>query len=659
MMDAFLSAARVFLDPSRLLMMGIGMVVGIVVGILPGLGAIFATAILVPFAYKMDMVSAMAMIMGALGVVNTADATTSILIGVPGSGASVPTTIEGYPMARRGEAARALSAAYVASLVGGVLGAVILTLLLPVARPVALAFGTPELFMACALGVSMSASLVGKDVLKGIIAGLLGLLIGTIGPTPAAAVWRYTFNQVYLMEGISIVILAIGLFGLPEVVSILAEGGAVAKERVGLGRGWLQGARDVLSNFWLVIRGALIGVWVGILPGLGGVAGSLLAYAQAAATSKDKEQFGKGEIRGIISPEAANNSVMAGQVLPTLFFSVPGSVSMAILMSVLLSYGFLPGPRFAAEHLDLVYVIIWTLILSSIVGAAICFAAAPALAKLTYVPFANVVPALLLAMIVGAYQTTRQMADLTALLVLGLLGWTMKRAGWPRGPLLIGFVLAAPLERYFWLTVKLFPNLAWVPRPGVIVLGMAIVGPLVWDIAKRVRTLLARKEIAAEQASAATGWRPGWTAIVSAGILAVFGYAVLEARTYPADARLLPWAVAIPGLVLGLMVMVQELHGRAGVVQSEDNDLPSDPAEVRRRLVRELCFFAVITAYYAVMTAVGFRIATIVFVTVFLLRIVRLSLVKTLVYLGATFLLLEGLGGFLLGMKWPIGWFGF
>lgn len=273
MVEAAATALGIFLNPHRLGMMMVGVLSGTVVGILPGLGGIVSVAILMPFIFRLDAFAAMAMLTGALAVVHTSDTITSVLVGAPGSAASVPSVLEGHPLARQGQTARALGAAYLSSLAGGLIGAAGLTLSIPIARPLVLAFGSPELFLLCAMGVSFAGSLLGKQVGRGILAGLLGLLLGTVGPAPAAIELRYTFGQVYLWDGISLVIVALGAFGIAKVVSLLARGGAIA-QRVELGYGWGQGIRDVIRYRWLLLRGALIGLWAGILPVIGATAGT-------------------------------------------------------------------------------------------------------------------------------------------------------------------------------------------------------------------------------------------------------------------------------------------------------------------------------------------------------------------------------------------------
>ncbi len=648
------TALGIFLDPFRLGMMMVGVFAGIMVGILPGLGGIVSVAILLPFIFRLDAFAAMAMLTGSLAVVHTADTITSVLIGAPGSAASATSVVEGHPLARQGQAARALGAAYLSSLIGGLMGALGLTVSIPIARPLVLAFGSPELFMLTALGVSFAGTLLGKEPRKGIIAGLVGLLLGTIGPAPAAAELRFTFGQVYLWDGISLVVIALGAFGIAEVVSLLAQGGSIARS-VDLGAGWAQGVRDVLQHRWLVLRGALIGLWAGIIPAIGATAGTWMAYGHVVATSKERSRFGKGDIRGIIAPEAANNAVGAGDLVPTLLFSVPGGAAAALFMGALVRYGIYPGPRIITEHLSLIYVIIWSYAAANVVGAGLCFLLSPALARLTYIPFVRIVPPVILTMVLGAFQVTRHMGDLFALLVLGLVGWAMKHTGWPRAPLLIGFVLAAPMERYFWLTTARY-EYAWLLRPGVIVIGLVLISPFVWNVlrARRKRTELA-SEPAAVPLPAFPAWRPGLGTIVSVGFVLMFAYAWWVSLSFQTSARLLPLAVAIPGVLFGVVQIVEEVRGRSVPVGEDDEDSgPSDIGRSRQTRRIALLYLGGIAVYYILVYLLGFRIASILYMMGLLLIGARMRPLPATLYTAATMVFLEWFGG-LLGLRWPAG----
>lgn len=344
MLDAALQALQSLAQPSLLVMLLAGVLAGLVMGLIPGLGGTGAVAILLPITFGMDPSQAFALLIGALAVVHTSDTVSAVLLGAPGSASASVTMLDGYAMARKGEAKRALSLAFLSSMAGGLIGALGLTLAVPLARPLVLSFASPELFMLTVLGVALAAVLSRGNVAKGLATGFLGLLLGLVGMSPTTAEERFTFDSLFLGDGLSLVAVALGIFGLAEIASRVQQR-VVDGDMVTLGGGWGAGIREWLTHWGQVIRGALIGIWAGVLPGVGATAGTWLAYGQAVATAKDKRTFGKGDPRGIVGPESANNSVEAGDLIPTLLFGIPGGVPSAMLLGMLLTYGIQPGPR--------------------------------------------------------------------------------------------------------------------------------------------------------------------------------------------------------------------------------------------------------------------------------------------------------------------------
>lgn len=328
-MDAFFQALNSLLTFSHMTFLIGGVLLGLCVGILPGLGGIVGMTILLPVIYGMDPHDAFALLIGMVAVIPTSDTFPSVMMGIPGSSASQATIMDGFPLAKKGEAARALGAAFTASLIGGLIGATVLTLIIPIARPLVLAFGSPELFMLALLGMSMVGVLSGDKPIKGILAAGIGLMIGAIGDAPAVTEYRYTFELDYLMDGIPLVIVGLGLFAFPEIIDLLIKGRAIS-ETAELGKGWLDGVKDALRNKFLILRCSIIGVIVGFLPGLGGSVVDWIAYGHVIQTSKDRSKFGKGDIRGVLAPESANNAKEGGGLIPTFLFGIPGSGSMAV-----------------------------------------------------------------------------------------------------------------------------------------------------------------------------------------------------------------------------------------------------------------------------------------------------------------------------------------
>ena len=464
---AFQSLAGIF-QPGQLSMLIAGVVLGLCVGILPGLGGIVGMTILLPVIYGMDPQEAFALLVGMVAVIPTSDTFPSVMMGIPGSSASQATIMDGYPLAKKGQAARALGAAFTASLIGGLFGAIVLALIIPVARPVVLAFGSPELFMLALLGISMVGVLSGDQPIKGVLAAGIGLMIGAMGDAPAVPEYRYTLGIDYLMDGIPLVIVGLGLFAFPEIVDLMIKGRAIS-ETTTLGKGWLEGVKDALRHKFIILRCSLIGVIVGFLPGLGGSVVDWIAYGHIIQTSKNRENFGKGDIRGVIAPESANNAKEGGGLIPTFLFGIPGSGSMAVFLGGLLILGIQPGPAMVTENVDLVYTAIWSLALANVFGAGLSIFLAKPITKLTVVPFAYMAPFMILIITFAAYQATRSWGDLIALLAMGVLGWLMKQFGWPRPAALIGYVLARNLETYLFISVQRY-GFSWLARPGVLIL---------------------------------------------------------------------------------------------------------------------------------------------------------------------------------------------
>ncbi len=473
MLESALAALVTVFSPAHLMLMFAGVGVGLVVGVIPGLSGTVGMSLLLPFIYGMEPSTAFALLIGMAAVIHTADTFPSVLLGVPGSSGSQATIMDGYPLAQQGEAARALGAAFFASLLGGVTGAAAIVILLPVARPLILALGSPELFMLAMLGLSMVGVLSGKRPLLGLVSGGLGLLVGTIGAAPAAPAYRYTFDVIYLFDGIPLPIMALGLFAVPELLNLLTTGRSVSSAAK-LGSGWLEGLRDVLRHKWLVLKCSVIGVAVGFVPGLGGAVVDWISYGYVVRSSPDKDRFGKGDIRGVIAPESSNNAKEGGALIPTLVFGVPGSGTTAVLLGGFVLLGLQPGPGMLSEHLDVTFTIVWTLAIANVIGAIACLVPSGFIARLSLIRATRLAPFLFVVLVFGAYQSTASWGDVFAFLAVGYVGWVMLTLGIPRPPFLIGFVLAGNAERYLWISSSRY-GWEWLARPGVVAIGVVIV----------------------------------------------------------------------------------------------------------------------------------------------------------------------------------------
>ena len=439
-------ALALIFQPMQFLYLVGGVLLGLSIGVLPGLGGIAGLSLVLPFIYGMDPVAGLALMVGLVAVIPTSDTFSSVLLGIPGSSASQATVLDGFPLAKQGHAARALSAAFASSLFGGFFGAAILTCFIFIARPLILAFGLPEMLMITALGLSTVAVLAGRVPLKGIVAAGLGLLAGTLGSAPAGGSLRMsTYSIPYLVDGLQLVIVGLGIYAIPEIVSLLRQDKPIAGSN-DLGDGWAQGVRDWWDHKWLSLRCAVIGVIVGVIPGLGGSVVDWIAYSSAVQTAKDRSGFGQGDIRGVIAPESSNNAKEGGGLVPTLIFGIPGSGSMAIFLGGLALLNMTPGPQMVRNNLDVTYTIVWSLALANVIGAALCIALSNGIARLTTIRFTLLAPYLFMVIAFAAFQSRQSINDLIALVAIGAFGILLRRFDFSRPAFLIGFVLSRQTE---------------------------------------------------------------------------------------------------------------------------------------------------------------------------------------------------------------------
>ncbi len=616
MLDALLSALIALSEPERLLYMALGVAIGYAIGVLPALGGLAGLSLVLPFIYGLDQVSALAMLVGLVAVAATADTYSSILMGIPGSSASQATILDGFPMARRGEAARALSASFLASMIGGLVGAVILTGAVLVARPLILALGTAELFMLAVLGLSMVGVLAGRSFSKGLVACGLGLALGTVGSAPATAEYRLDFGTLYLSDGLPLPVLVLAIFALPEIVD-LARGGGTISQTAELGRGWLAGFRDILRHWWLLLRTSSIGSMLGAIPGLGGSVTDWIVYGHAVQTEKNG-QFGKGDVRGVIAVEASNNAREGGALVPTLFFGIPSSGSMAVFLGGMTLIGIEAGPQLVGERLDLTYAIIWSLAIANVMGTLLCFTTSPLIARLTTIRFGLIAPFMVMIVCFGAFNTSRDIADLFLLLSVGVLGLFMRRFGWPRPPFVVGFVLAQPMETYLYQAVQ-FYGWSFLQRPGVLIIAGLIVAFVI--LGARQRKLAETED---ETMRAGTSATP--QAVFALVPAAVFALLLWDATRHSFLGAVFPAMIAAVMLPMALFIA-----GRLAVARQTDplrHDAEQDVDPAGGGFWTYLLWFAGLIAGTAL---VGFLLASIVFFIAFLRWPARCSWTTTLV----------------------------
>jgi putative tricarboxylic transport membrane protein len=615
MLEAAAHAFTIIMDPMRLLIMLGGVLIGLVLGVIPGLGGIVGLALLIPFTYHLDAYSAFALLLGMAAVTTVSDFIPAVLFGVPGTVGAAATVLDGHPLAKKGQAARAFGAGFTSSLLGGIFGAILLGIAIPILRPVVLYLGSAELLSFCIFGLSMVAVLSGNAPLKGLAAAAIGLMLAMIGSDPETGTLRWTFGSLYLWDHLPLVPVTLGIFALPELADMAIARMSIAGSQADAFRTSTQwdGVRDALRNWWLILRCSGLGAILGAVPGIGSAVIDWLAYGHAVQTEKNPELFGHGDIRGVIAAESSNNAKEGGHLIPTIAFGVPAGASMALLLSAFFMHGFTPGPEMLTKHLDVTYVIIWTLTIAHIMAAVICVFASNLFAKLSLIRVGLLVPAVISIVYIGALNATQSWGDLASVAIFGTAGWVMKQLGWPRPPLILGFVLGATFERYFFISNELYGmNIltrpvvvlvllcaAWVVLSPVVRVGASVLG------GHRGGTFLASKP------------RLSTNSLFTLGILAAVVAAIISTQSWPAHARLVPLAAAYAAAVFAAVGFLVETffrlppdsrkaaHDLTGTMDGpafnmRDHDVPA--AVLRFRALR---FFGWIAGSFIVMAIIG------------------------------------------------------
>lgn len=471
--------AEIFVWPMPL-WFAIGVLNGLIFGVLPGLSGSVGIALMVPFTFGFRPQEAIVLFVAALSAQTFAGSISAILLNTPGTSPNAATTLDGYPLTRKGRGGFAIGISAMASAMGSLIGIVILIALLPVVRNVILAFSFPEFTMLAVMGLAAIAAASSGSMIKGIISGGFGLLLSFVGFSPIAGELRYVFGITQLWQGVDLIAALIGLFAITEVIRLLVAKETVAPEvdslRFSNGQVW-EGVRFVFRHPWLLIRSSVVGTGIGIVPGVGGTVASFLAYFQAVHTSKDPENFGKGDPRGVLAPEAANDGKDAGSALPSLAFGLPGSSDWAIILGALILHGINPGPNLIREAPDVVWIAIWVVFLASWLTSLIGVLTAPRLVRITRIRSSVLAPVVAVLAVVGAYAIQRQYVDVVFTLGFGVLGYYMRKYNIPVVPLILGLLLGDTVERSFFQSIQVFDEgmLIFLTRPISLILSLITV----------------------------------------------------------------------------------------------------------------------------------------------------------------------------------------
>ena len=483
MWEASISAAQNLFSPGPLIAFAIITPIALFNGVMIA-GGVPVFILLLSFAAQLDPFVALPAAVFYAAANDATEPIPSVLIAVPGSRGSQATIIDGYPMARQGRAGEALGAIYISSLIGGLVGAVLLMLMIPIARELLKVFGSAEFFLLALLGIGTVALLSSGAMVKGLLTASFGLVLALVGFSPITGQVRASLGIGYMWDGLPLVPMLLGLFAIPELANLVVSNTTIAEDNLdkvleGSGGQVKKGIREAMHHKWLIVRSSLIGTFVGMMPGLGAVPAHWIAYAQARQTEKGAIQsFGTGDIRGVIAPEAANNSTDGGTLVPTLFFSIPGSSQMALILALLILVGIQPGPPMLKEHLDLTIALVWTIAIGNIIVVPIVLRFAPLIARVTVIPPHVLYPLVMATITIGVFQTSQSMGDLILFAIAGVLGLFMKAYGWPRPPIVIAIVLAEIAEKYLWLSANTY---GWemLQRPQFVLILVAVLVTMV------------------------------------------------------------------------------------------------------------------------------------------------------------------------------------
>lgn len=443
--NLLVSSYSAVFSPGIILMICIGVTAGITLGALPGLTATMGVALLVPLTFGRPPLESIAMLIGIYSGAMYGGSISAILIRTPGTPAAAATLMEGYPMAQRGEAGRAMSMALFASFFGGVVGALVMTFASPWVSSIALEFGPVEYFGLAIFGLSVIVSISGRSLIKGAMSALFGLLIATIGFDPISGFPRFTFGTMEMMEGPPFIPVLIGLFAVSEVFNEVQKTGALVQVKAKIDR-YFPSWADIRKSFKTLCRSSVIGTGVGSIPGAGGDIAAFVAYGEAKRNSKTPEKYGTGEIEGLAASESANNACSGGAMIPLLSLGVPGDAVTAVLLGAFVVQGLQPGPMLYKEHMDFVYQIFASMMVAQIAMQFIGMAGIRLFAKVILVDRAILTPSIFVLSMVGAFAMRSNIFDVYTTLAFGLLGYIMTRNDYPLSPILLALILGPMAE---------------------------------------------------------------------------------------------------------------------------------------------------------------------------------------------------------------------
>lgn len=476
MIEAFLQGLAHVFSPTTMAFLLLGSVVGVIIGIIPVIGPLLTLSLLLPFISNLSPENGLSLLIAIYAASMAGGSMTSILLNIPGDVTNAATVIDGFPMAQKGQAGRAIGAAIMSSGMGGVLGVFLSMGMIPLALALVLAFRSPEMFFLVLLGISVIATLGKGSMVKGLISGFLGITISFVGFQSTTGVSRFTFGSTFLYDGINLVPFIMGIFAIPELMDVAVKRTTISQAPMvaNLTQDIIEGFKDVFRHFWLFLRSSFIGYILGAIPGIGTQVAMFVAYGQAKELSRNPEKFGTGCIEGVIAPESANNASQGGHMLPTLAFGIPAGAIMAIFLGAFLMVGITPGPSMLKDHLDLSFLLLIGIAVGNIFSLGLCFLFARWTTRIANVHADYLMPFVVAITFVGTYTAEEEFLDLLVLLLASVLGYAMMKFKYSRPALILGFILGRLAEKYFFISLSAFGSFFFLSPLSLVLIFITI-----------------------------------------------------------------------------------------------------------------------------------------------------------------------------------------
>ena len=487
-MEQFLTPLFSIFEWQNALLLILGTAIGVTVGVLPGIGSTHAMALMIPLTWKMEAGPAFILLVSIYATSKFGGSLTAILFNIPGDNPNAVTLIDGFPMAKNGKARTAIAASATVSILGGAFSSLTLLVFMPIMYRIILYFGPAEFFMLALFGLTAIAAVSSKSLVKGLMAGGIGVLIATIGYHPLVGQARYSFGTLYLQEGIHMVTVILGVLAMSEALSLWIEGSSIAGEGVPLTGSYREGIFAVFRNMSLFIRSCLIAWVIGVAPGAGSSVAGFVSYASATKTCKNPETFGKGDVRGVIAGDTALHACAGGDLLPTVTLGIPGSNAMAILLGAFVLHGITPGPQIVKLRADLIYLIIYTIFIAHVLSVFMAVGFSSGMEKLTKTRSEIIAPIIVVLCLIGSYVIREYWQDMMLTTIFGIIGYYMKKQGYHPVPLVLGLILGPIAEFGLFEALSISDNgiLIFFTRIPSLIILLCILAVVFWPYIERL-----------------------------------------------------------------------------------------------------------------------------------------------------------------------------